>query len=272
MEVRKAFIMGVYREGLIRTVRTGYGRVVERYPTNDPLVSRAEVPCPVPEWCDSSNMKSARGHAKEVLAKGGFDFGRTYLDIMDIPGKRALADAIEEQQGLLGVKSRIDTSESLRQGSNDEIHFRIVEEELRFPSRFRYDYDQYRANTAPDVYQCQLIRDVWDPDIPCKEIVWTLAFQIFEKEPHLPGSENVVRLLIKINDASLYRQALEQYAALPLYWEGGSGAAFWPEVRGCAHSPTSAGSFRKFLHMWINPDHRDDAGNSGQVSGVPGGL
>jgi hypothetical protein len=65
--------------------------------------------------------------------------------------------------------------------------------------------------------------------------------------------------------------AMKQYWKFPLYWEQ-EAVAFWPEVRGYAHFPTSQGSFLKYYHMWIDPAHKDDKGFRGQTTGVPGGI
>ncbi|HZA25056.1 MAG TPA: hypothetical protein VFA32_21085 [Dehalococcoidia bacterium] len=47
--------------------------------------------------------------------------------------------------------------------------------------------------------------------------------------------------------------------------------AFWPEVRGYSHFPTSTGGYLRYQHMWIDPAHQEDRGFSGQITGVPGG-
>jgi hypothetical protein len=64
---------------------------------------------------------------------------------------------------------------------------------------------------------------------------------------------------------------MKQYWKFPLYWEQ-EAVAFWPEVRGYAHFPTSQGSFLKYYHMWIDPAHKDDEGFKGPTTGVPGGI
>ena len=65
---------------------------------------------------------------------------------------------------------------------------------------------------------------------------------------------------------------MNQHQYFPLYWEQ-EATAWWPEVRGFAHSsPEATDSFRRFFHVWIDPDHKDDKSNRGQTSGPPGGL
>ena len=65
--------------------------------------------------------------------------------------------------------------------------------------------------------------------------------------------------------------AMKLYGSFPVYWEQ-EAVAFWPEVRGYSHFPAPFGSYRKFMHMWIDPAHKDDTGNAGQTMGVPGGI
>ena len=64
---------------------------------------------------------------------------------------------------------------------------------------------------------------------------------------------------------------MRQYNVFPVFWEQ-EAAAFWPEVRGYVHFPSRRGSFRKFMHIWIDLNHGNDSGFAGQTTGVPGGI
>jgi ABC-type transport system substrate-binding protein len=71
------------------------------------------------------------------------------------------------------------------------------------------------------------------------------------------------------DDLQIY--LMENYWRLPVYWEQ-EAVAFWPEVRGYTHAPEPSGSHTRFEQVWIDPAHKDDRGNQGQTTGVPGGI
>jgi ABC-type transport system substrate-binding protein len=75
----------------------------------------------------------------------------------------------------------------------------------------------------------------------------------------------------KLQSDKLQILAMENYWYLPVYWEQ-EAVAFWPEVRGYVHAGQPSGVHVKMEHLWIDPAHKDDKNNSGQMTGVPGGF
>jgi ABC-type transport system substrate-binding protein len=64
---------------------------------------------------------------------------------------------------------------------------------------------------------------------------------------------------------------MKNYIRFPVHWEQ-EAIAFWPEVRGYVHFPAPHSTHIRFEQVWIDPAHKDDRGNRGQTTGVPGGF
>jgi ABC-type transport system substrate-binding protein len=111
--------------------------------------------------------------------------------------------------------------------------------------------------------RCDSLYNFWTPGTPCDETMEELLDQ-------LGSALDPVERKRLSDEVQLH--IMNQYQYFPLYWEQ-EATAWWPEVRGFAHSsPEATDSFRRFFHVWIDPDHKDDKSNRGQTSGPPGGL
>ena len=209
-------------------------------------------------------MEAMRAVARAVLGEEGFDFEKTYLIfVVSDSGAENLATILQEQLRLLGIKTEFDRLRIVLPGYE--------------PYQFKADFDVRHS------YQSGILAD--DPNLGMGQYL------------RCDSRYNLVTLNRRgtrgcnheINDLLGQAQvegdpatrlelshqielaAMREYVSFPTFWEQ-EAAAFWPEVRGYVHFPSSSGSHLKWMHVWIDEDRRDDTGNSGQTAGVPGGY
>ena len=256
VKVRQAIVMGIDRDAVIREVKGGYGSVGGfGYSPGSPWELPQEQLCSVPGWCQSEDMEATRADALAILEAEGFDFDRTYVfHVSGDPYEQFHPMFLQEQLASLGIKTDFDIMETI-------IPFRQWE-----PSDFNLGShtvtaDDPNAGVAEHL-DCDLPPNYWLTYSPCDEsIVALLDRAQVETDP--------AKRLALAHEIEL--AAMGQYNGFPLYWVQ-EAAAFWPEVRGYVHFPHRRGSFLKFMHLWIDPAHKDDTGFSGQTTGVPGGT
>ncbi len=256
VRVRQAIVMGIDRIAAIHLLKDGYGAVGGfGYAPGSPWELTQRQLCSVPGWCVSEDMRGARAEAIAILEEEGFDFGKTYAFTVDYDAQvQDPATFLQEHLRLLGIKTDYSwpcnfDAPSDRCGWDDFL-----------PDDSYVPADDPNAGVS-SLLRCDIIHDYWTPGSPCDESIFVLLDQA-EVEAD-PGKRLELAHQIEL-------AAMRQYSSFPLYWEQ-EAAAFWPEVRGYAHFPSPIGSFRKFMHLWIDRAHRDDDYNAGQTVGVPGG-
>ncbi len=258
VRVRQALVMGIDRTAAIQIFEDGHAMAGGfGYAPDSPSRLPREQLCSVPGWCVYDDMKSVRADARGMLVWEGFDFERTYL--LSVGAHRNIQERaifVQEQLLLLGIKTELNVVQTaaLRKqqatsGWGDFMH--LV---LTAPT----DDPDHRVSTFPG---CDSWSNSWTPSL-CNEDIVALLEQVRNE------SDDQERLQLA-HQVELAR--MSHYNQFPLYWEM-EAAAFWPEVRGYTHFPEPAGSFLKFMHMWINPNRKNDTGYAGQTSGVPGGF
>ena len=256
VRVRQAIVMVLGRSAAIKQLLNGHGSVGGfAYPPGSKWELPEELRCSVPGWCEPEDWQANWAQARAILVEEGFDFDNTYLITVESdPLLQKQASFIQGQLGLLGIKTDFDT-EWVRRMSRD---YRWGDFMPRF-NRVPADDPNLGASRY---LRCDSIWNFWTPGGPCDENIESLLAQV-EVET------NFERRRALAHEVEL--AAMRQYSSIPLYWEQ-EAAAFWPEARGYVHTPFPSGSFLKFMHMWIDPNHLGDAGNAGQTTGVPGGL
>jgi peptide/nickel transport system substrate-binding protein len=259
VRVRQAIYMGIDRQAAIAILMDGHastdGFIM---PFSSPWALDREKGCAVPGWCQPDDMESQRAEARQVLEEEGFDFGKTYRMTVETDQQVvARATFLQEQLRLLGIKTDFDMVESVayRQQRTDGTWGDFL------PNNESLILDDPGLGMGHH-FRCVSIWNFWTPGTECDQKMEGLLDQVDST------IDPIERKAIS-DEIQLY--AMEQYWKFPLYWEQ-EAVAFWPEVRGYAHFPTSQGSFLKYQHMWIDPAHREDTGFRGQTTGVPGGV
>ena len=259
VRVRQAIAMAIDRKaaqvelwgGL--GVQGGFG-----YPPGSPWELPQDERCTVSGWCISEDIEATRAEARAILEGEGFDFRKTYKYFDEFGSSdQPTSGFLVNQLQLLGIKVEHPLLELIpcRPGNGcDPIKFDIWLESSTF-----------RPGDS-DAALLQFLRcdSQWDSETfgLCGDNIVTFLEQAQNtKDP------KIRRDLIHRSELAL----MSKYNRIPIFWRQ-EAAAFWPEVRGYVHFPYRAGSFQKFMHMWIDPAHADDTGNAGQTTGVPGGL
>lgn len=252
VRVRQAIVMVLGRSAAIKQLLNGHGSVGGfAYPPGSKWELPEELRCSVPGWCESEDWQANWAEARAILVEEGFDFDITYpMTVETDLLLQKQASFIQGQLGLLGVKTDFDWPTQGRSGWGDFI-----------PTFSTVLADDPNLGAARYL-RCDSVSNFWTPGGPCDENIESLLAQA-EVETNF---EKRLALAHEIELA-----AMRQYSSIPVYWRQ-EAAAFWPEVRGYVHFPQPSGSFLRFMHMWIDPNHLGDAGNAGQTTGVPGGM
>ncbi len=259
VNVRQAIIMAIDRNAAIQVLQDGHGAAGGfGYAPGSPWELSMEQRCSVPGWCVSDDMEAVRAEAKAILDEAGFDFEQTYLFTVESDAQvQARATFLQEQLRLLGIKTDFDLVETVAYREQEASGTRGTFK----PGNSTVTNDDPNAGVGAFL-RCESTSNHWTPNGPCDESIVALLDQAQVELDH----EKRLALAHEIELA-----AMKAYGSFPVYWEQ-EAAAFWPEVRGYAHFPAPFGSYRKFMHMWIDPARKDDTGNAGQTMGVPGGI
>ncbi len=255
MRVRQAIVMAIDRKEAVNRLFNGYGVLGGfGYSPGSPWELSQERLCSVPGWCVSDNMAAIRAEARNILMQEGFDFGVSYALVVADRNEPFSSVFIKEQLGQLGIKTRDPEPPWVPcppcgEPDKDII---ITDGGLRA--------DDPNAGVARYL-ACDSYGKEQNPELCTPDMIALLDQAQVELDP-----DKRLALAHEIELA-----AMKQYSSFPIYWEQ-EAVAFWPEVRGYVHHPSPTGSFLKFMHMWIDPAHRDDTGYSGQTSGIPGGM
>ena len=258
VKVRQAIIMGIDRNAAIQVLQDGHGASGGfGYAPGSPWELTDEQRCSVPGWCVSDDMEATRAEAKALLEAEGFDFEQTYLFTVESDAQvQARATFLQEQLRLLGVKTDFDSVET--------IAYREQEQSGTWgafkPGNSTVTADDPNAGVA-SFLRCDSTGNHWTPNGPCDQDIVALLDQAQTELDPARRKE--------ISD-EIELMAMQAYGSYPVYWEQ-EAVSFWPEVRGYSHFPAPNGSFLKFMHLWIDPAHKDDTGNAKQTTGVPGG-
>ena len=262
VRVRQAIIMGIDRNAAIQILQDGRGASGFIMPPGGAWeLSQAEG-CAVPGWCVSDDMDSVRAEAKKILEEEGFDFNQEFLFTVESDEQvQARATFLQEQLRLLGIKTDFDLVET--------IAYRKMEATGEWgaflPGNATMAADDPNAGMGRYI-ACESVGNLWTPGYPCDDQSPDSFDQLLTQA--LTETDRAARVKLS-NEIEL--KLMKDYRRFPVYWEQ-EAVSFWPEVRGYVHFPAPFGSFRKHQHMWIDEGHRDDTGNSGQTSGVPGGF
>ena len=259
VRVRQAIVMSIDREAAITVLQDGYGASgFFGYAPGSPWNLSPEEGCAVPGWCVSEDMEATRAEARKILEEEGFDFDETYLFTVESDAQvQARATFLQEQLRLVGIQTDFDSVET--------IAYRQQEQTGTWgalkPGNDTVTADDPNAGVA-SFLRCDSQGNDWTPNGPCDlEIVALLD----QAQTELDFTAR------KALSDEIQLRAMRLYGSFPVYWEQ-EAVSFWPEVRGYAHFPAPNGSFLKFMHLWIDPAHKDDTGNKGQTTGVPGGI
>ncbi len=259
VKVRQALVMGIDRRAAIAVLQDGHGAAGGfGYAPGSGWALSEEQLCSVPGWCVSDDMEATRAEARAILEGEGFDFDKTYSFTVESDAQvQARSTFLQEQFRLIGVKTDFDLVETIayRQQEADGTWGDFK------PGNNTVTADDPNAGVSAFL-RCESEGNHWTPNGPCDESIVSLLDQAqTELDP--------ARRLDLAHQIEL--AAMRQYSSFPVYWEQ-EAVSFWPEVNGYAHFPAPNGSFLKFMHLWIDENDRDMSGNSGQMSGVPGGA
>ena len=250
--VRQAILMGINRIAAIHIFEYGHGTLggFGLTPGSPWELSQRQI-CSVPGWCISENQDVFRDEARSILASERFDFDQE----LTIPAgcsdrDKELTIFLEEQLRSIGVKV------------------------------FRLDCECERCMSDPHF---RISSAVLQADDPIVGIEMLLRCDFWRNEAATnPCDANIANLMSQARIETDYGKRLElahqielslmnQYNLFPIYWRQ-EAAAFWPGVSGYVHSPSQFGSHTKFMHMWIDPDRKNDWSYAGQKTGVPDGI
>ena len=259
VRVRQAIVMSIDREAAITVLQDGYGATgFFGYAPGSPWNLSPEKGCAVPGWCVSEDMEATRSEARKILEEEGFDFDESYLFTVESDAQvQARATFLQEQLRLVGIKTDFDSVETIAYRQQD---VNGTWGALK-PGNSTVTADDPNAGVA-SYLRCDSTSNYWTPNGPCDEEIVALLDQA---QTELDFTAR------KALSDEIQLQAMKLYGSFPVYWEQ-EAVSFWPEVRGYAHFPAPNGSFLKFMHLWIDPAHKDDTGNKGQTTGVPGGI
>ena len=259
VRVRQAIVMSIDREAAITVLQDGYGATgFFGYAPGSPWNLSPEKGCAVPGWCVSEDMEATRAEARKILEEEGFDFDESYLFTVESDAQvQARATFLQEQLRLVGIKTDFDSVETIAYRQQD---VNGTWGALK-PGNSTVTADDPNAGVA-SYLRCDSTSNYWTPNGPCDEEIVALLDQA---QTELDFTAR------KALSDEIQLQAMKLYGSFPVYWEQ-EAVSFWPEVRGYAHFPAPNGSFLKFMHLWIDPAHKDDTGNKGQTTGVPGGI
>ena len=204
-------------------------------------------------------MDAQRAEAIQILKEENFDFDKTYVLTVESDQQRvARATFAQEQLRLLGIKTDFDLVETVAYRKQTQTG----------------GWGDFMGTTGgvsgvddPFVglghyYSCPSLYNFNTPGTACDEKVEAWFAELSGTIDPSARKELGDKIQLRV---------MSQYWTIPYLWEQ-EAVAFWPEVRGYAHFPSaSPAGFRTFWHMWIDPAHLDDTGNSGQVTGPPGG-
>jgi peptide/nickel transport system substrate-binding protein len=259
VRVRQAIYMGIDREAGIALLMDGHASLDGFImPASSRWALDRERGCAVPAWCQPDDMEAQRAEARQILEEEGFDFNKTYILTVETDNQVvARATFIQEQLRLLGIKTDFDMVESVayRQQRTDGTWGDFL------PNNESLILDDPGLGMGHH-FRCVSIWNFWTPGTECDQKMEGLLDQV---DSTIDPAERK-----RISD-EIQLYAMKQYWKFPLYWEQ-EAVAFWPEVRGYTHFPTSQGSFLKYYHMWIDPAHKDDKGFKEPTTGVPGGI
>ena len=260
VRVRQAIMMGIDRDTGISILQDGHGSAGFLMAPGGPWSLDESQGCAVPGWCPPADgdWDARRAEAKAILEAEGFDFGKTYRFTVEADAQvQARATFFQEQLRLLGVRTDFDLVETIayRKQTSGGSWGDILPRNDTMPS-------DDPALGLGYYFRCASPNNHWTPGLACDEKAEALLDQ---------AATTVDRAQRKAISDDLQLYAMAQYWKFPLYWEQ-EAAAFWPEVRGYFHHPQPSTSFLRWEHIWIDPARADDAGKSGQTTGVPGGL
>ena len=260
VRVRQAIVMGIDRNAAIQILQDGHGAWGGfGYAPGSPWELPMDQLCSVPGWCVSDDMEAVRAEAKGILEEEGFDFEKTYLFTVESDAQvTARATFLQEQMRLIGIKTDFDQVETIayREQENSGTWGDLK------PGNSTVSADDPNAGVA-SFLRCDSTGNDWTP--PEDNCDLDIVSLLDQAQVELDADKR------RAIAHEIELAAMKQYSSFPVYWEQ-EAAAFWPEVRGYAHFPAPFGSYRKFMHMWIDPARKDDTGNAGQTMGVPGGI
>jgi ABC-type transport system substrate-binding protein len=259
VKVRQAVVMAIDRNAAIQVLQDGHGAAGGfGYAPGSPWELSQEQLCSVPGWCVSGDMEAVRAEAKSLLEAEGFDFEKTYSFTVESDAQvQARSTFLQEQLRLIGVKTDFDLVETIAYREQEASG---TWGDLK-PGNNTVTADDPNAGVAAFL-RCDSAGNYWTPNGPCNEAIVDL---LDRAQTELDTNARLA-LAHEIELA-----AMKEYGSFPVYWEQ-EAVSFWPEVNGYSHFPAPNGSFLKFMHLWIDPADKDNTGNAGQTSGVPGGI
>ncbi len=259
VNVRQAVVMAIDRRAAIQVLQDGHGAAGGfGYAPGSPWELSQEQLCSVPGWCVAEDLEAVRAEAKSILEAEGFDFEKTYSFTVESDAQvQARSTFLQEQLRLIGIKTDFDLVETIAYREQEQSG---TWGDLK-PGNSTVTADDPNAGVA-GFLRCDSAGNYWTPNGPCDDSIVAL---LDEAQTELDPAKRL-DLAHQIELA-----AMGQYSSFPVYWEQ-EAVSFWPEVNGYSHFPAPNGSFLKFMHLWIDPADKDNTGNSGQISGVPGGA
>ncbi len=259
VRIRQAIAMGFDKVTGIKVTLSGYGSVgLGLMPPGSPWALSEEAACGVPGWCPPADMEAQRAAAIQILNEEGFNFDKTYVLTVESDNQRVnRATYMQEQLRLLGIETDFDTVET--------IAYR--------KTRQAGDWGDFMASTGGvagvddpflglgHYHRCASLYNFQTPGSACD----AQSEAMFEELGQMTAFEDRLKL-----GQEIQLHLMAQYWNFPSFWEQ-EAVAFWPEVRGYVHFPGPTSSHLRWAHMWIDPNHLNDSGFSGQTQGVPGG-
>ena len=258
VRVRQAVFMGMDRQAGIEVLQDGFGSEGFLMVPGSAWELSQEEGCAVPGWCAPADMEAQRAEAIQILNEEGFDFDKTYLFTVQADSQVvARSTFAQEQLRLLGIKTDFNQVEivAIGQMRTQGTWIDIMPGNATMPT-------DDPALGMGYYFRCDSTSNYWTPGTECDQEMETLLDRALNEADPVKRKEISDQIQLK---------AMREYWKYPLYWEQ-EAVAFWPEVRGYYHHPQPSGSHTQYEQMWINPAHKDDRGNAGQTTGVPGGV
>src|SRR5919106_3603751 len=264
VRVRQAIFMGIDREAAIQILQDGHGSLGFVMPPGSQWTVDEATGCAVPGWCPPEDMEAQRAEARQILEEEGFDFSKVYLFTVENDAQVvARATFLQEQLRLLGIQTDFGLVENI---AYDNLNFEGTWGDFS-PGNATMSQDDPFLGMGHYFHSGSLGDNLMAPAPPPS---------IQEQQDHVDAELAKLAATIdpverKAISDELQIYLMENYWRLPVYWEQ-EAVAFWPEVRGYVHAPEPSGSHTRFEQMWIDPAHKDDTGNQGQTTGLPGGI
>ena len=253
--------MGMDRAAGIWVLQDGFGSQGFVMVPGSPWELDRATGCAVPGWCISDDMDATRAEALQILEEENFDFDKTYLLTVEsnahVVARATFVQVMLERLGIktdFGLVGEVDYRQQTSSGTWGD--FLPRNDTMATDDPF-LGMGGYFSSRSLGNHWCPCL----EPD----------ALQQQMEDLIVRAGHTTDAVTRKAISDEMQLLAMRNYWKFPLYWEQ-EAVSFWPEIRGYFHHPQPSGSHTQWVNLWYDPAHKGDTGNSGQTSGVPGGI